>query len=178
MTRNYHRRPQQIMNSSSKESTTKSSTTSSRIAKTTSSQRVHHITSSSSTSTISSSELKTSSSGAGFRSLQGGSIDIDSVGPLIHELKMPDNSVTITELKNKLKSSIENLCDGDDDQKEPLITFPDGTPTEELQLTLAPTTINVPQELTRAESLASLTSAAAGKLQLLMMAVMMVMSLL
>lgn len=153
-----------MMNSSSKESssTTKSSssTTTSRIAKTTSSQRMHHITSSSSTSTISSAELKTSSSRSGFAGLKG-SIDIESV-PLIltqsghHDLKIPDNSVTITELQNKLKSSMENLCD--EDQREPLITFPDGTPTEELQLTLSPTSINVPQELKKAESIASLNA--------------------
>lgn len=142
-----------MSNSSSKQSeSTKSSTTTSRIAKTTSSQRTHQVTSSSSTSTISAAEIKASNALEAAKTFNNmkNSIDMTKTCPALPELKIADRSININELKKKLKSSFENLVD--EDEPEPLVTFPDGnSPTTEIELPLSPV-ISVPDELSTTSS--------------------------
>lgn len=53
-----------------------------------------------------------------------------------NELKL-SNPSALSQLQMRLRSSLENIVDGDDDDTdEPLVTFPDETPTSELELEL------------------------------------------
>lgn len=126
-----------MMNSSQTSSTsTKSSSTTSRVAKTSSSQRVHHVSSSS---------TSTQSSGIKAIALQR---DLNDMQNTMSEIKTlaaitPPHSVAIDddlELSNsslqaknfdlgRLHQSLENIVD-----EEPLVTFPDESPTSSLEL--------------------------------------------
>lgn len=44
----------------------------------------------------------------------------------------------------RLRSSLENIVDGDDGDDEPLVTFPDETPANELELELHATQLPCP----------------------------------
>lgn len=52
-----------------------------------------------------------------------------------NELKL-SNPSALSQLQMRLRSSLENIVDGDDGDDEPLVTFPDETPTNELELEL------------------------------------------
>lgn len=55
---------------------------------------------------------------------------------MTNELKL-SNPSALSQLHMRLRSSLENIVDGDDDgEEEPMVTFPDETPTNELELEL------------------------------------------
>ncbi|KAG5675929.1 hypothetical protein PVAND_005786 [Polypedilum vanderplanki] len=102
---------------------------SSRIGKATaassSSQRLHHITSSSSSSqtTTTSSSSTQMSGNSDALALKRNLSEFKNSMNEINNLASIQGCNQITEIKNKLRSSLENLID--DDQQEGLVTFPD-----------------------------------------------------
>ncbi|XP_017842312.2 sterile alpha and TIR motif-containing protein 1 isoform X1 [Drosophila busckii] len=124
---------QQVVNSSSG-----SSSTTTRVEK--KSQRLHHITSSSSTSTTQASEMKAAAVKRDLTDIKMSMSEIERLTgastapttrqyPSIDDLKTMhhgDHS-TITQLKNKIRASFENLVDGDTDSScHGIVTTPDG----------------------------------------------------
>lgn len=128
----------QVLNSSST-SSTKSSTTTSRVAKTSSSQRLHHVSSSTSSSSSSTSEIKAMALKRDLNDMKNSMSELVTISrtqpTIASEMKLTNPSA-LSQLQMRLRSSLENIVDEDD--TEPLVTFPDAdeTPTSELELEL------------------------------------------
>ncbi|GAB0093847.1 Sterile alpha and TIR motif-containing protein 1 [Sergentomyia squamirostris] len=117
---------QQVVNSSSTSSSS-SSTTTSRVAKTSSSQRLHHVTASST------SEMKATALQRNLTDFKNSMTEINNLA----SMGRTTQASTMSQLKSKIRSSLENLVDSHDDQ--PLVTFPDGDNSDtDLQLDLSP----------------------------------------
>lgn len=129
------------MNSSQTSSTsTKSSSTTSRVAKTSSSQRVHHVSSSSTStqSSATSSGIKAIALQRDLNDMQNTMSEIKTLAaiPPPHsvvigdDLEMPNSSLQAENFDlGRLHQSLENIVD-----EEPLVTFPDESPTSSLEL--------------------------------------------
>ncbi|XP_037043747.1 NAD(+) hydrolase sarm1 isoform X4 [Bradysia coprophila] len=140
---------QNVMNSSTsslKESSSQvvnSSTTTSSSTLTSTSQRLHHVRS---TSEMSTSERKAHALKRDLSDIKNSMSEINTLAAMgrtqgVGDIKL-SNTTTMNQLTEKIRSSIENLVDGPDN--EPLVTFPDDTPSEELHLDL---TTNRPGEM-------------------------------
>uniref|UniRef100_A0A1B0CHP5 ADP-ribosyl cyclase/cyclic ADP-ribose hydrolase n=2 Tax=Lutzomyia longipalpis TaxID=7200 RepID=A0A1B0CHP5_LUTLO len=118
---------QQVVNSSSSSSSS-SSTTTSRVAKTSSSQRLHHVTASST------SEMKATALQRNLTDFKNSMTEINNLASMG---RTTTQTTAMSQLKSKIRSSLENLVDSREDQ--PLVTFPDGDgPDNDLQLDLSP----------------------------------------
>lgn len=104
-----------VLNSSS------ASSSSSRIAKTTSSQRLHHITSSSSTSSTQSQTISSGNVGSVVVNPHVLQRDLNEFKNSMSEINNLASRSTMTNIQNKIRSSLENLVD----DPEPVVTFPD-----------------------------------------------------
>ncbi|CAH1711609.1 unnamed protein product [Chironomus riparius] len=112
----------QVLNSSS------ASSSSSRIAKTTSSQRLHHITSSSSTSSTQSQTISSGNVGSVVVNPHVLQRDLNEFKNSMSEINNLASRSTMTNIQNKIRSSLENLVD----DSEPVVTFPDENKVNEL----------------------------------------------